>query len=459
LTGGISIVISSHEKFAIARPTPDWSLDAGFNHTVYSSATVNAIALHNDGKILVGGHNIWNGTGLEFRYLGRLNPNGSSDLAFRADINAEVKCIEVLPDGKFLAGGVFSSAGTRGSTSRSREGLARFNIDGSLDLDFNDPKADFVYDIAMDGNGKILIGGWIDDVQGVPRSNVVRLDTDGILDNSYNPQFGPDGYTYAISPLPDGKVWMGGDGFMIVGSQRHVGLVRLNAAGVGQPFAKDVSPDRVVSKIVLQPDGKILMAGAFAFAGQQKHLQIARINPDSSHDDTFVDSTMVTASPTLGRILGIAVQPADLKILVAGDIRSVNGITRTGLARFNPNGTLDESFNPTITGPGDLYAVAVQSDGKILFGGHYDTVNGVAKYGMTRLHPNGSLDLSFNFTTISQMSAIVPLANGQILAGGSGGMYRVNENGSLDLTFQNTVNSVRKIVPLEGGRIIVSGGF
>jgi uncharacterized delta-60 repeat protein len=100
-------------------------------------------------------------------------------------------------------------------------------------------------------------------------------------------------------------------------------------------------------------------------------------------------------------VLQAVVMQSDGKILVGGEIETVNGIPRTGIARLNSDGSLDESFNPVILTPVTspvviVTAIAVQSDQKIVIGGDFANVNGVARTNLARLNADGSLDLDFS---------------------------------------------------------------
>jgi uncharacterized delta-60 repeat protein len=98
-----------------------------------------------------------------------------------------------------------------------------------------------------------------------------------------------------------------------------------------------------------------------------------------------------------GVVHAVAVQ-SNGQIVIGGEFTSVNGAGRSNLARLNADGTLDTSFNPGIGGglsPG-VFALAIQSDGRILIGGRFSTVNGVGRNNIARLNANGTLDGSFN---------------------------------------------------------------
>src|SRR5215510_11937394 len=146
-----------------------------------------------------------------------------------------------------------------------------------------------------------------------------------------------------------------------------------------------------VFAIALQTDGKVVIGGTFSQAGGQARGNIARFNADGSLDTTFLSSG-VGAN---GDVFAVVMQP-DGKILISGDFTTVNGTARNRIARLNSDGTLDFSF--LATGSGANFAVnsaAIQPDGKVVIGGHFSTVNGTTRNHIARLNSDGTLDSSF----------------------------------------------------------------
>jgi len=125
------------------------------------------------------------------------------------------------------------------------------------------------------------------------------------------------------------------------------------------------------------------------------HSGIARLNANGSLDLTFNPGS----GTCNGFVWCIAIQ-TDGKVLIGGDFTSVNGTNRNYLARLNADGSLDTSFTPDlISDPGSSPAVgcmAVQGDGKILIGGSFLTSNGYTRHRVARLNTDGSIDLTFN---------------------------------------------------------------
>src|SRR6185503_18817435 len=110
--------------------------------------------------------------------IGRLNVNGTVDSSFIAGTNAPVLAVAVQADGKILAGGNFTAAGGALGNTTPRSHIARFNADGTLDTSFTSGTGGTgtlnVYSIAVQPDGKILVGGEFTTLAGAPRSAIGR---------------------------------------------------------------------------------------------------------------------------------------------------------------------------------------------------------------------------------------------------------------------------------------------
>ena len=220
------------------------------------------------------------------------------------------------------------------------------------------------------------------------------------------------------------------------------------------------NPDSSVYSAVAQPDGKILLGGAFTTVGGTARNYVARINPDGSLDAGFDLNANNTA-------YSLAVQ-ADGKILLGGDFASVGGATRNRIARLNPDGTLDAGFDPDAGGA--VRALAVQADGKILAGGlFHQRRRGDTQFSLARLNADGTVDMSFNPNPNNTVFSVAVQADGKILFGGSftavGGttrnyLARLNADGTLDTGFNpNANNTVFSVAVQADGKILVGGSF
>jgi uncharacterized delta-60 repeat protein len=221
--GGVFTGVGGTLRNNIARLTITGTLDTTFDPGAGTNGEVAAIAIQpSDGQALIGG---WFTTvnGSTHNRLARLDTNGSVDSAFTPDVNGPVLAIVVQPDNKILIGGTFTMTN---STARNR--IARLNADGTLDTTF-DPGAgasNEVDAIALQSNGKIVIGGKFTTVGGAGRARVARLYANGALDTGFDPGDGASYTVYATTLQPDGKLLIGG-GFQTVGGVSRNRIARL----------------------------------------------------------------------------------------------------------------------------------------------------------------------------------------------------------------------------------------
>ena len=230
-----------------------------------------------------------------------------------------------------------------------------------------------------------------------------RFNADGSLDGSFGLVIGDrdSGSANALAVQPDGKVLVGGTFFSINGTNRH-GIARLNANGsLDNSFNPGTGANGNVSSLALQPDGKILVGGSFASINGANRNGIARLNADGSVDGSFNSGTGVN-----GTVHSVALQ-RDGKVLIGGLFTSVNGTNRNQLARLNASGSLDGNFNPG-TGPDRVVrSIALQPDGNVLIGGDFTSVNGVVRLQVARLYgdflaPSLSIARSNAFVIVSR---------------------------------------------------------
>ena len=319
-------------------------------------------------------------------------PAGSVDTAFNpgAGANDFVNVVALLPDGKFMIGGDFTQV-----NGLFRDRLARLNRDGTLDPTFalGQGVNDSVRAIAIQPDGRAILAGFFTSVNGENRNRVARLNYDGSVDGTFNPGGGADNPVQAVVLQPDGRVLVAGD-FSTYNGYNRSRLARLNADGsLDHGFDIGTGADLVVNAVAVQPDGRIVVVGDFAHFNGVALTGIARLNPDGSLDGSFNPGTGFNDSV---RLVGVQ---EDGRILVGGFFTEFNGVVRNRVARLMPDGSLDESFDVGAGANGSVYSLAVQSDGKILVGGSFSTFNNLNRSGIVRLNPDGSVDTGINFGT------------------------------------------------------------
>ncbi len=324
--------------------------------------------------------------------------------SFDPNANNDVRAFAVQADGKILVGGFFTSMG-----GQTRNRIALLNPDGSLDTSFDPNANQGVWAVPVQADGKILVGGYFTSMGGQTRNRIARLNPDGSLDTSFDPNANSDVRPVVVQA--DGKILVGG-AFSSMGGQIRNRIARLSPDGsLDATFDPNVTSTRgtgAVFAIAVQADGKIVVGGTFTSVGGQTRNNIARLNPDGSLDASFDPNASFFVE-------ALAVQ-ADGKILVVGLFSSIGGQTRNGIARLNSDGSLDANFDPNANG--QVHAVAVQADGKILVGGTFFTIGGQTRNRIARLNSDGSLDASFDPNANDFVFAVAVQADGKILVGG-----------------------------------------
>jgi uncharacterized delta-60 repeat protein len=466
LIGGQFSSVNGTARSSIARLNADGSLDSDFAPGgTQSNGSVSALALQSDGKVLIGGL-FTSMNGAPRSSLARLNADGSLDTGFTAGISANniVNSLLVQGDNKVLLAGVFSDVnGIR------RRFAARINGDGSLDLDFMFASgASFaVHALALQGDGKLLVGGEFTSMNDIVRNRIARLNADGSLDTGFDPGSGANASVRVLALQGDGKLLLGGTFTSVNGSAR-TGIARLNGDGsLDAAFNASVSAGGNVTGLAVQPDGKILLSGNFTSVNGTARTNIARLNADGGLDTGFNPS--VSAG---GVVPALVLQP-DGKILLGGTFTSVNGTARTNIARLNADGSLDTSFDPASGANNFVYELALQPDGKVLVGGAFSSVGGSTRRGIARLNANGSLDTSFNpvLNTGSSVWSFAVQPDASVIIGGAftsvnsiarNNIARLNADGSLDTSFDpaSGANDSVLALALQGdGKALIGGTF
>jgi len=207
----------------------------------------------------------------------------------------------------------------------------------------------------------------------------------GTLDLGFNPGTGVDLSVYSIALQSDGKMVIGGDFSTFSGSVR-TNIARLNIGGgldtnfVPSSAFGTNSPS--VNAVVLQADGKVLLGGSFTGA---VGTNLFRLNTNGCVDMSFATATDYAVNSVLVQTNG--------SVVIGGFFTTVGGAPRSGLARLGATAVLD-GFNPILTGAfSAVYALALQTDGKILIGGSFTNVNGTSTTNLARLNADGQSGL------------------------------------------------------------------
>jgi uncharacterized repeat protein (TIGR01451 family)/uncharacterized delta-60 repeat protein len=410
-------------------------------------------------KILIGGEfTLEGGT----RRLAQLHPDGSRDTSFNFDFAPPTGAVSaILPRAyDYLVGGDFAGAGYPSH-------LARVGDDGQLftafDLNLNGAVRALDYAVG----GGYYIGGEFTAVNGVGRHRVARLTSDLTLDTTFTPPLF-NGTITAVKSLSNGKVLVGG---FLLGIPGNAGagwaLFRLNANGsLDTGFVFDSTPQGLdqVQSIEVQADGKVLIAGDFiATQAGQSRRRVARLEVNGDLDFSFTP-------PTLNGAVNRMKLQNDGRIVIVGAFTGVGLASR--IARLNHDGSVDNGFSLLMEPDNFVVALALQSDGGVLFGGAFTQVTAAAASRIARIPATGGLDATFDpgGSTDGRVRAVAPLANGDLVVGGSfntlAGQARsylarfTGGNGALSSGFTPTLNgAVNAILVQRDGKFVVGGAF
>jgi len=290
--------------------------------------------------------------------------------------------------------------------------------------------------------------------------------TPGQLDTTFVPAPGTNDAVNVVIPQPDGKVIAAGR-FAFANNIARNRIARFNFNGsLDTTFDPGTGADGEITAAVLQPDGRIIVAGRFTSFNGFTHNGICRLNANGSVDQTFGLGNGINNPAALA----LALQ-SDGRIIVGGQFTQVDLTLRNNLARLNTNGSVDLSFDPGPNGPsGDVNAIVIQPDGRIVIGGTFIGYNGFARGGVARVLGDGALDLTFDsgVGTGGSVFALALQHNGQIVLGGRFTQYsgtnrtfiaRVFGDGSLDFGFNPVPNSWVQSLAVEPDDRILVGGF
>lgn len=396
--------------YRIARLNTSGYLDTAFtNHGGFNAPNntlnfpVRALALQDSGKILVGGNFTSYGTNSGVTRLARLYPDGSLDVAFTnaltsGGLNGTVYAIAVQSNGKIIVGGDF----TFYQSSLNQVGhIIRLNSDGTMDNSFNNLGAGFnsatvgstgkVYSIKIQADNSILVAGDFINYNGDPVNRIIRLNSDGSPDiafrNNVNLFGGFNEAIYDVAVHPDGRIFVGGSFIYTLASPTPNHIACLNANGSlntqfipvdhGCHNQSGYATDPV-SKILMQPDGKILLAGSFISfrdkdtTGYRPTSHLLRLNKDCTLDKSFNNnySTASFSSTTGHKLYTIALQ-TDGKIIAGGNFTLYNTYTKNRALRLYNNIVLTDSLQNTSYCAGDSIHVSFHLRGTFTAGNNF----------------------------------------------------------------------------------------
>lgn len=383
---------------------------------IRANNAVNLIGLQSSNKSIISGFFTRYNNILKNK-IARLDTNLTLDATFTSSgptpSSQPPQSMAIQSDDKIIVVGSFTgfSGGSNGF------GIARLNVNGSIDTSFNVGGSGIsllnyvAYTAAIQQDGKILVGGQFGSYNGVPCGSLIRLNSNGSIDPTFTFPNYASSWVNRVLIQPDGKILVEGlFGYAFTDpTNRH--LIRLNSNGtLDTTFTSGYTgptvpiPSTSYSNVItlqnmaLQSDGKIIIVGAFTNYNGVSVNNIIRLLSDGQIDPTFNTSTGVERG-----INDLIIEPTSNKIIIGGEFTLFGTTAVKKLIRLNTNGTLDASFSIG-TGTTDsttssscpycsnyVKALKRQPDGKIIVGGKFTTFKGLSATNITRIYGDEGL--------------------------------------------------------------------
>lgn len=313
--GGVFKAYDGVLRSGLLRLLPDGSMDTQFCSGSGAIPGVGVIDFQSDGRVIIAGQ-METFDGQPCFTLSRLDLDGTLDATFNTGITWDVTTLTVLPNDEIVVCG-------RGNFGEKY--VKRFSADGVMDASFNPTIDNTAWTMDVQADGKILLGGEFDTVNGIAVNNLVRLHQDGSVDTTFDPPVN--------------------------------------------------TTENQIRAIAVQPDGKVLVGIPYSNVG----FGPSRLLSDGSMDQTFQSSL-----GALGGINDLNVLPNG-QVVITGLVVDEDFVQTSSVVIINSNGSLAQS---TICGPfGFGYSTAVDSEGRIVVGGSFQNCDGEASNGLCRLIP------------------------------------------------------------------------
>ena len=501
----------------IVRTSVSGSTDTAFNMGTGFSGGAYDAQYQSDGKVVVGGiFSTYQGSSVS-RII-RLNSNGTRDATLSANLDFTVFALAIQSNGKILLGGI--------------NAFTRLNSDGTADTTFTSGSGfnGSVNSIFVQSDGKILVGGAFTTYSGSTSNRVIRLNSSGSIDATFNIGSGLSSTATSLDVQSDEKVILGGAFTTFNTSNTANRIVRLtNSGSFDSSLVAGSGFNGNINALKIQSDGKIVVGGAFTTYSGSSSTRIVRINTDGKLDTTFNVGTGINNFSIISQ-RSIQFDSVN-NIYLTNNFTTYSGSTVSGIVKIRPSGSIDTTFNTgfglqgyqlgstnangygtlissstvlmfgafttynfpgtqnfaflTSTGSqyptfdlgsgfdGSVNATAVQSDNKIIVGGFFTVYSGSSSVRIARIDTSGKLDTTFGlalgFNSTVETLAIQP--DGKILAGGQFNTYnnitanriiRLTTTGTQDTTFLSSsgFNSTVEDIQLQSdGKMVVGGAF
>ncbi|HEX2748309.1 MAG TPA: immunoglobulin domain-containing protein, partial [Verrucomicrobiales bacterium] len=255
-------------------------------------------------------------------------PGGYDVTAAMPSFSGNVNCLIPLPDGRFVAGGNFTTITPPGAFGSSRNRLARINTDGSIDTTFPTANGE-VTAIVRDATGRFVVAGAFNTLTGtggnVSRNSLARVNADGTVDATFASPFTATATINALAIDSTGGILVGGSYTNAGGVNGASYLIRVDGTTGARDAAFTSTPAAAVTALAILPSGKILAA---ANSGVSR---LKLLNADGTSDDTFTYAGSMTVAaiqplPSGDILLGGSSSPYLQKVSSTGAVLTLSGL-------------------------------------------------------------------------------------------------------------------------------------
>jgi uncharacterized delta-60 repeat protein len=391
--------VSGSTQTSIARILSNGNRDASYNVGAGINSvtvnTINGLSLDSAGNVYVG-NNFTTYSGSTVNRFVKTSPSGTIDLTFNTGsvafngqttrgFNAGVGTTLVSGSSLYL-GGSFTLY-----DAPAYNRIIKLDNSGSIDTTFN-MGAGFgntVYTMVTQSDGKLIAGGDFATYSGSSVTRLTRLNVSGTRDATFNVGTGPNGSVLDAVIQSDGKIVATG-GFTTYSGSSSPGIVRINTNGTRDTtFNVGTGFTGTPFSIAMQSDGKFIVVGAMTNYSGSSITRILRINTDGTRDLSYNSGTGLP-----GITYVITIQPDD-KTIIGGDFTQYSGSSAVRLARINTDGTRDSTFSPGGTLNGTVSAIKLFNDGTMIAGGSFTSYSGSTSNRLVKINSNGSRDAAF----------------------------------------------------------------
>lgn len=356
---------------------------------------------------------VWTGIALFFSGFALFGQAGNRDASFLvgAGANQAVRQVHVDALDRIYVTGEFTSFNgasalrtvrllPNGSTDPTWLGSQLAGVDGP------------VRGSALQANLRLLLGGLFNFVQGSARKNLARLDSNGVLDASFQVGTGPNNEVTGISES-NSRIAITGFFNQYNGTPVPTYAVLLSNGALDPTFTYPTTTP-LSRCVAVRPNHQVYVGGSFTAFGGAPAGRLVRLMSNGTLDTSFH-----TATGFNGPVEVLLEQP-DGKLLVGGSFTTYNGQPAVRVARLLSNGDLDPAFNPGTGASSTVRALALDAQGRIVVGGQFTTFNGNAQPFVVRLLANGTPDVTFVVGTglNGNPHAAVHQSSGKIVLGG-----------------------------------------